>query len=184
MKVKEDQGRPSRLRQWFPSGEPAPGSKLWYRSKRIEHGVLWLLPLMPVGYTLSSQGVDMPWPVLVSMLVPVVGSGVALAFVSHALWRIEINVAGNREHPFTVKDHKVLGRCGWILMLSLLFAVAADTVARLILNSTTPDAQLRFIDTGTNTAIIVGIVGAALTSTMTRIHCKAKHAYEELEKGV
>lgn len=182
MKTQTD--RPSRLRQWFPNGLAEPGSKLWYREKKIEHGILWFLPLVPVGYTLSSQGVSMPWPVLLGMLVPVVGSGVALAFVSHALWRIEINVAGNREHPFTKRDHQVLVRSLWILVASLIFAFAVDSVARMVLDSSTSDAQLRAIDTATNTAVIIAFVGVAFTSTIRRIHCKAKHAYEELEKGV
>lgn len=171
-------------RQWLTSQPADPGSKRWYREKKIQHSMLWLLPLLPAAYTLSSQGVDMPWAILVWMLVPVAGSGVALAFVSHALWRIEINVAGNREHPFTDKDNRVLGRSGWIVVLSLLFAVAVDGVARLILGDSVSDAQLRFIDTSTNTAVIVGFVGATLAATMRRIHCKAKHAYDELEKGV
>lgn len=184
MKVKEDQGRPSRLRQWLLAENPEPGSKSWYWSKRVEHTVLWMLPLVPLGYTLSSQGTSMPWPVLVSMLMPVVGSGIALGFVTHALWRIEINVAGNREHPFTVKDYAVLRRSAWILVNSLLFAVALDAVARFLLRESTSKAHLRFIDTGTNTAVIVALVGSVVVATMSRIHCKARHAYEELEKGV
>lgn len=160
------------------------GSKRWYREKRAEHTFLWLLPLVPVGYTLSSQGVSMPWPILVTMLVPVVGSGVALAYVSHALWRIEINVSANRERPFTDKDLQVLSRSGWILLFSLIFAVAVISTARVIAGGAVPEAQMRFIDTAANTAVVVALVGVTLTSTMKRIHCKAKHAYEELGKGV
>lgn len=183
MKVKEDQGRPSRLRQWFPQETAAPGSKRWYREKKIEHVTLWFMPFMPLGYVLSAQGVSMPWPVLAGMLLPVVGVGGALGFTSYALWRIEINVAGNREHPFTMKDDKVLGRCGWAFLFSLLFAIAVNSVLRVLLTDAS-DTQLRFMDTGENTAVIVFFVGATVTSTMKRIHCKARDAYEELEKGV
>jgi H+/gluconate symporter-like permease len=171
-------------RQWFATEPAAPGTKRWYREKRIDHIPMWFLPATPVLYTVASQGVSMPWPILVTMLLPVVGSSIALVFVCHALWRIEINVAGNREHPFTEKDGRVLNRSGKILLTSILFAVIVNHVAHFVVFDGTPDAHLRFIDTAVNTAVIVGFVSAVLGSTMRRIHCKAKHAYDELEKGV
>lgn len=185
MRVKSDQMKKSGRRQWFTREPAVPDSKRRYREKRLEYIALWLLPLIPVGYTLLSQGVSMPWLTLVGMLLPVmVGSGAALVFASHALWRIEVNMSGNREHPFTEKDHQVLGRSTWILLASLLFALAVNSVAHMVAGGGVSDAQLRFIRTAANTAFIVAFVGAALTSTMKRIHCKAKRAYEELEKGV
>jgi uncharacterized protein (DUF2062 family) len=171
------------LYRWFPPGPVTPGTKLWYREKKIELVGLWLMPLMPLAYTLVSQGVSMPWEVLTGMLIPVIGSTAALGFTAYALWRIEINVAGNREHPFTEKDHRVLTWCGTVLSASLFFAVAVNVVATLILHDLPHDVR-RPMDTGENTAVILGFVGSTIIYTMRRIHCKAKHAYEELEKGV
>lgn len=173
-------------RQWFTTEPAVAGSKRWYREKRLEHLILWIMPLIPIGYTLSSQSpvndAPMGWPSMMLMLLPVMGSAAALGFVSHALWRIEINVAGNREHPFTTKDARVLSRSGWILIGSLLFAFTSSFILTRTMDLT--GTQDRLIDTALSVAVVVGMVGAVLIATMRRIHRMAQHAYEELEKGV
>lgn len=178
-------------RQWLAKEPAAPGTKRWYREQRVEHLTLWMVPLFPVFYTLSGQGVDQPWQSIVAMLLPVVGSGVALGFVSHALWRIEINVKGNREHPFTPKDERVLARASWLMFFSLAFAVVVDFAASLLSDDLVPSIDEHHVDIATNTAVVVAFVGVTLTSTMKRIHHKGWHAWEakrraeaELEKGV
>lgn len=181
MKVKGNQ------RDEKPAKLPAQaGSRRWYWKKRIEHVVLWILPVLPVGYTLSGQtpgkGDSMGWQSLTLMLLPVLGSAVALGFVSRALWRIEINVTGNREHPFTERDATVLSRSGWIMLYSLIFTIGSSGVLTTTMELT--DAQERLLDAAVSVATVTALVAASLTSTMQRIHRKAKHAYEELEKGV
>jgi hypothetical protein len=191
VETKDAPSKPSRIRQWFPKEPAEPGTKRWYREQRVDHLILWFMPVIPLGYTLYSQGIARPWQTLVAMLIPVLGSGVALACVSRALWRIEINVKGNREHPFTPKDARVLNQSSWILLASWLLAIAVNSVAQMLADDGMTSLQLHPIGTAANIAIVVAFVGAALTATMQRIHHKGWHAWEalkraesELEKGV
>lgn len=161
---------------------PAPGTKEWYRRMRREYWIMWLLPVAPLGYVLLSQHTDHRWEVLAGMLTPVILSGVGLVCIVHALWRIEVNVAGNRQRPFTKKDHDVLARANSVSVAMLAASVVLGFVTDLGFGYTAKEQ--RVADTGTNTAIIVAFATVILVSTMARIHCKARHAYEELEKGV
>jgi hypothetical protein len=177
-------GSPATKRQWF-TDEPAPvGSKRWFREKRMEHVFLWMMPLMPAGYTLTATGVSMPWQALVATVAPTAIIGAALAYTSYALWRIEVNVAANRAHPITPKDGRVLTKAGKWLVGSGFTALLLSMVAPIALGHHMWHAYRHSIDTGMNSAILIGLLGSAIVSTMGRIHHKARHAYEELEKGV
>ncbi len=99
----------------------------------------------------------------------------------YSLWRIEVNVAGNRARPFTERDHKFLHITQAVMvgaMLLLLFGL-------LFLKPTHMNAAQEEVIYSSNTgAMITLLVSGILVSTMARIHGKGKAAYDELEKGV
>jgi membrane protein YdbS with pleckstrin-like domain len=165
-----------------------PGSKRWYREMLLERLGIWFLPLW-TAY-LTARHVDWSWgPALIAAVVShwVV---VTLAFlmVIHAVWRVDVNVEGNSQNPFTEKDHKVLGRALLFTALGGLFVVLFPIVL-LVVEFT--ESQREAIDISSGSAFIALIAVLAVGGSFHATHKKAmcawrqlKEARAELEEGV
>lgn len=171
------------------TGEPAEiGSKRWYRDKRVAHISLWFVPWTPVLYASAIQDWNDPVKVVALVWTPWVLSGAVLAMMCRALWRIEINVAANKDHPFTEKDGRVLWWAGLATLAVMILAVFFLMFAQV---DGITDRQQASIDNAINGTLILMLAIGTVGGTMHRIHRKGMHvvqdlrkAIEELEKGV
>jgi hypothetical protein len=141
---------------------------------------MWFLPAMPLLYGCSQARWSDPRQMLLVYWTPWVLCSFASVMISYALWRIEVNVAGNRLHPFTPKDQKVLR----LALASTTGVMLAMLVINMIhIGGITAEQRTR-IDGAVNVVMISMLMASVLMASMERIHVKGKQAYDELEKGV
>jgi uncharacterized membrane protein YfhO len=154
----------------------------------LERLGVWFLPLWAVY--LTAQHVDWDWdPALIAGVVfPWVVVVLAFLLVTRALWRIDVNVEGNSQNPFTEKDHKVLRDSLLFTSLSGLFTILFPT-ALLVVEFT--GSQREAIELSSDSAFIVLIavlvIGGSFCATHKKAMCawrQLKDARAELEEGV
>lgn len=164
------------------------GSKQWYHSMRALHMALWLAPLLPLIYGKRRADWDASIQIILVMMTPWVLTAVVLAMLSHALWRIEVNVAGNSSRPFTSKDSQTFRRATaasvGIATFLTLFMLTLDGWGM------TRQQKETVFDASSATALVL-IVVVLVATTMLAIHRKGMQTHEsltkaqvELEKGV
>lgn len=161
------------------------GSRRWFWGKRAQHPTLWYLPVMLPLYGMVNQRHE-EWHGLVSVATfliwsPYVLGAVVVAAASRALWRVEINLAANRQHPFTDKDHTWLHAARNAAVGLMAYVVIIDLPDRV--NGMTLD-QLRHMWAGHNGVMVMAVLLATVMASLCRIHATGKVAHEELEKGV
>lgn len=163
-----------------PQALPEPGSRRWFWHMRLMHPTLWVLPLMPIGYLWNAGAYHGPLRAALYVSAPLVLCALALTAVSRALWRIEVNLAGNREHPFTDRDQRVVR-----VTTAVPFVVMLLMLAAVLLPVGDLTKHQKDIVVGTQNSVMLTMVCAGVVmASLERIYCRGKHAYEELEKGV
>lgn len=159
---------------------PVVGSRRWFWEMRVVHLSLWLVPLLPLLYAWKKLGVDAGLPVVVFMWTPAVACTGALAVISYALWRVEVNLAANGAHPFTVKDQNVLSLAAAAPLAPMMLVVLLGLFS--VKEMTHAQVQDSY-DAG-SVILMISLAASVMMASMRRIHCRGRHAYEELEKGV
>lgn len=163
------------------------GSKQWMRTMRAASAGLWITPTLPLAYAVPRAEWDASVKVILVMTAPWILTAVALALLSHALWRIDVNIQAN-PRPFTEKDARVFRRATSVAVGLSVFQI----VPLFSLNSwaLTKD-QRETTWNSVSTTVFVMVVVSMITATLNRIHHKGMHTHEslteareELEKGV
>lgn len=161
---------------------PETGSRRWFWNMRVANMTLWILPVMPIAYMTGSQRKH-DWHGAMTVFyvwAPWVFFTVMLALTSRAIWRTEVNLAANKSRPFTPKDRKALRWASAASVGTMTYAV--------LMSFKHPSGMSKDdwsdVGDGLTVIMIASLIVSILTASMERMHCKASHAYEELEKGV
>lgn len=184
--------------RWLRWANPArPGSRGWFWQMRLLNIHIWLTP--PVILTVALFEYQAPGGARDAALndrlmfsLPWVAVTVGASALAYALWRIEVNMEGDRR-PFTEKDEKIYQQALGVQ------AVAASTVLLAFIirlfyilfhglgAHVDPDAvsdQVSSLFVAAYPAVGAVYLVGMFTRTLKRTHAKARAYYEELEKGV
>lgn len=113
--------------------------------------------------------------------VPTLLIAVAMAYVFHALWRIEINMTAD-QRPYTDKDAATFKRAAKVFIIGLFSAIVSLYALGWIKNGY--GNAFDGADAGLVVVLTAGIVVMALLDVTRRMYLKGRQSYEELEKGV
>lgn len=163
------------------------GSRRWFWQMRLTHAPLFIAPFVMLPVPLSAWDAGgVKDPSTLTRLVHTVPWVLAAAIVftlTHALWRIVVNMATSR--PFTEKDRTILNRAMWVqVSLGLVIVVAGFVgVPAYMMIAGVKGDEVQYTSALYGPLAVSAVIGM-LTHAIQLMYQRARTYYQELEKGV